>query len=116
LALTLILITLFCSLFLVLLLKLVNLLISESSSFNREELSAFECGFDTHRLSRIPFSLRYFFLTLIFLLFDLEIILLVFSPSIIFRSSFLFRFVVVLMFLLVLLVSLFYELSDGTLE
>jgi len=98
------------------LLKLVNLLIRESSISNREELSAFECGFDAHSLSRIPFSIRYFFLTLIFLLFDLEIVLLIFSPSLVFSTSFLFSFIFVFTFLSVLLLSLFYELNDGTLE
>jgi len=110
---------LFCStlsLFLVLLLKLANRAISESSSFIREELSAFECGFDAHSLSRVPFSLRYFFLTIIFLLFDLEVVLLIFCPSVLFSSHFLFILVVVGAFVLVLIFSLFYELSDGTLD
>jgi NADH:ubiquinone oxidoreductase subunit 3 (subunit A) len=113
---TLILFSLTSALFLVVLLKLVNILLAESSLFNREELSAFECGFDSHRLSRVPFSLRYFFLTLIFLLFDLEIVLLIFSPSIVFYSSILFSSFLIFVFVFVLLLSLFYELSDGTLE
>ena len=102
--------------FLVILLKLVNVLISEYSSSNREELSAFECGFDTHRLSRVPFSLRYFFLTLVFLLFDLEVILLVFSPSLLLSSRVVFMFLVISSFLVILVLSLFYELRDGTLD
>jgi len=101
---------------LVLVLKLVNYLVSESSIFNREELSAFECGFDTHRLSRIPFSIRYFFMTLVFLLFDLEIILLVFSPRFFFLPDSFFRFFLILFFISILLLSLFYELLDGTLD
>ena len=60
----------FLSFFLVFILKLVNFLICEGSLLRREELTSFECGFDTHRLSRVPFSLRYFFLTLLFLLFE----------------------------------------------
>jgi len=90
--------------------------VSEQSSYNREELSAFECGFDPHSLSRVPFSLRYFFLTLVFLLFDLEIVLLVFSPFFVFSSYFFHGFLVIVFFALILLLSLFYELSDGTLD
>ena len=104
------------SLLVVLILKIVRVLTSEQSHFNREELSAFECGFDPYRLSRVPFSLRYFFLTLVFLLFDLEIVLLVFSPFFIFSSYFFHGFLVITLFALVLLLSLFYELSDGTLD
>jgi len=57
-------------------LKLLSAGISESSSLMREELSSYECGFEHHNLSRLPFSFRYFLLTLIFLLFDLEVVLL----------------------------------------
>jgi len=104
------------SLSLVIILKIVNSLISESSSYNREELSAFECGFETHSLSRIPFSLRYFFLTLIFLLFDLEIVLLVFSPLFVFLSSSTSSIFLIGVFIIVLSLRLFYEFSDGTLD
>jgi len=104
------------SILLVLLLKLVNFLISEKSILNREEITAFECGFDTHSLSRVPFSLRYFFLTLIFLIFDLEIVLLTFSPLLVFSFSYYYSVIIVTFFLFILLLSLFYELNDGTLE
>ena len=69
-------------------LKLFSFIISEKVVLNREELSPYECGFEHHNVSRIPFSLRYFFLTLIFLLFDLEIVLMLFVPFSIFSSSF----------------------------
>ena len=106
----------FLSLFVVVILKIVSFLISEQTLFSREELSAFECGFDPYSLSRVPFSLRYFFLTLVFLLFDLEIVLLVFSPFFVLSSYFFYRFLVITFFAFVLLFSLFYELSDGTLD
>jgi len=49
------------ALVLVLALKLVAFLISEKSLLLREELSSYECGFEHHNVSRVPFSLRYFF-------------------------------------------------------
>ena len=73
---------------LIVFLKLFSFIISEKVVLNREELSPYECGFEHHNVSRIPFSLRYFFLTLIFLLFDLEIVLMLFVPFSIFSSSF----------------------------
>ena len=113
---SLIFISILISIFLVILLKLINILISEETILNREELTAFECGFDTHSLARIPFSLRYFFLTLIFLLFDLEVVLLSFSPLVLLSFSHYFSILIICFFLFILLFSLYYELNDGTLE
>ena len=48
--------------------------------FTREEASPYECGFEQHSLSRVPVSIRYFLLTLVFLIFDMEIMLLIFTP------------------------------------
>lgn len=99
----------FISLFIVLFLKALSSLLSESVLLNREELSPYECGFEHHNVSRIPFSLRYFFLTLLFLLFDLEVILLLFVPSLVVSVYPSLVLIVVFSFLLVLYLSLLYE-------
>jgi NADH-ubiquinone oxidoreductase chain 3 len=104
-----VLILLLISFSLVFFLKLVSFIISEKVILNREELSPYECGFEHHNVSRIPFSLRYFFLTLIFLLFDLEIVLILFVPSSLYSSSFLSVTLILLLFLLILFFSLIYE-------
>lgn len=101
---------------LVVVLKLVSSLIAERSLLNREELSPYECGFEHHNVSRIPFSLRYFFLTLVFLLFDLEIVLMLFMPYYLLSSFYLVRLCFLLVFVLVLYLRLIYEWNDGTLE
>jgi len=101
---------------LVFLLKIVSLLLAEHSPLIREELTPYECGFEHHRISRIPFSLRYFFLTLIFLLFDLEIVLILFIPYVILFDYIYIRFTLLLLFLFILYLSLIYEWRDGTLE
>jgi len=100
---------LFISLSLVFLLKFVNLLVAEKARLMREEMSSFECGFEHHNLSRVPFSLRYFFLTIIFLLFDLEIVLIMFLPSMLFTATYVHAVAVLSVFIIILFLSLVYE-------
>lgn len=104
------------SFILLLLLKVGSFIASEKMLLIREETSSYECGFEHHNVSRVPFSLRYFFLTLIFLLFDLEIVLIIFLPFIVFSVNYSIALLVLLIFVIILYLSLIYEWNDGRLE
>jgi len=93
-----------------LILYLLSSFISEFVLIDREELSSYECGFEHHSLSRLPLSLRYYFLTIIFLVFDMEIIFLLYLPfNFIGVYSSLLRSLTSVLFVILLLFGLIYE-------
>nr|APG38468.1 NADH dehydrogenase subunit 3 [Kaloula conjuncta negrosensis] len=81
-----------------------------------EKLSPYECGFDPLGSARLPYSMRFFLVAILFLLFDLEIALLLpspwatqlLSPS----STILWAFII----LILLTIGLIYEWLQGGLE
>lgn len=86
------------------------------SNYDREKTSPFECGFDPKNNARIPFSLRFFMLAIIFIVFDIEIVLLMPLPilSTIINTP-QAEFIRVL-FLVILLLGLFHEWKEGSLD
>nr|YP_009108142.1 NADH dehydrogenase subunit 3 [Panopea generosa]AIU56051.1 NADH dehydrogenase subunit 3 [Panopea generosa] len=97
-------------------LTMLSLVISKKVQLNREKLSAFECGFDPLSSSRLTFSLRFFLLAVVFLIFDVELILIapyVYSVYSSVSASFVGLGA---LFMLVLLLGLMHELNEGSLE
>lgn len=74
-----------------------------------EKNSPFECGFDPSLSARLPFSMRFFLLAVLFLIFDVEIVLLMPIPLVISFSSWERVVVLGVIFVLILLVGLFHE-------
>nr|UFZ13430.1 NADH dehydrogenase subunit 3 [Protochauliodes humeralis] len=93
---------------------LANIL-SKKSHMDREKLSPFECGFDPKSPARMTFSLRFFLIAVIFLIFDVEITLLLPFLVILNYSNLLVWFLTTLLFLLILLVGLYHEWNQGAL-
>nr|WRM53704.1 NADH dehydrogenase subunit 3 [Bostockia porosa] len=83
---------------------------------DHEKLSPYECGFDPLGSARLPFSLRFFLVAILFLLFDLEIALLLPLPWGDQLSTPLVTFFWASAILLILTLGLVYEWAQGGLE
>lgn len=83
---------------------------------DREKTSPFECGFDPNKSARIPFSLRFFLLTIIFLMFDVEVVLLIPIPQALNSIHSYFILISGFLFLIGLLIGLLHEWREGSLE
>nr|YP_009441272.1 NADH dehydrogenase subunit 3 [Eleotris amblyopsis]ATN23245.1 NADH dehydrogenase subunit 3 [Eleotris amblyopsis] len=83
---------------------------------DQEKLSPYECGFDPLGSARLPFSLRFFLVAILFLLFDLEIALLLPLPwgDQLPSPTLTFFWAALVLFLLTL--GLIYEWAQGGLE
>nr|YP_007475504.1 NADH dehydrogenase subunit 3 [Lepomis cyanellus]AGE35247.1 NADH dehydrogenase subunit 3 [Lepomis cyanellus]AJW75241.1 NADH dehydrogenase subunit 3 [Lepomis cyanellus]QPF96806.1 NADH dehydrogenase subunit 3 [Lepomis cyanellus]UXB58426.1 NADH dehydrogenase subunit 3 [Lepomis cyanellus] len=83
---------------------------------DHEKLSPYECGFDPLGSARLPFSLRFFLVAILFLLFDLEIALLLPLPWGDQLTSPLTTFLWASTVLALLTLGLIYEWTQGGLE
>nr|YP_010872799.1 NADH dehydrogenase subunit 3 [Franciscoloa funerei]WGU50363.1 NADH dehydrogenase subunit 3 [Franciscoloa funerei] len=74
----------------------------------------FECGFEPISFSRIPFSMQFFSITIVFLIFDLEAVILL--PLLIDGEKNSVSVLLMSLIIIVLLMGLFVEWFDGSLE
>nr|AEV22014.1 NADH dehydrogenase subunit 3 [Nectarinia sperata] len=81
-----------------------------------EKLSPYECGFDPLGSARLPFSIRFFLVAILFLLFDLEIALLLPLPWATQLQSPITTLALASSLILLLTLGLIYEWIQGGLE
>lgn len=77
--------------------------------------ATFECGIEVQGNARIPFSIKYFLVAILFVLFDVEVIFM-YPWAVNFKSLGLLGFVEMLTFVALLLVGFYYILKKGALD
>nr|YP_009245633.1 NADH dehydrogenase subunit 3 [Oligolophus tienmushanensis]AIG60114.1 NADH dehydrogenase subunit 3 [Oligolophus tienmushanensis] len=79
-----------------------------------EKNSPFECGFNPSQKSRTPFSLQFFLITLIFIIFDVEIILIM--PTPLFLTTSWKLSVSISTLIIIIFLGLLHEWNEGSLK
>jgi len=80
-----------------------------------EKLSAYECGFNAFDDARMKFDIRFYLVSILFIIFDLEVAFL-FPWAITLGTTGVFAFCSMMVFLGVLTVGFIYEWKKGALE
>lgn len=75
----------------------------------------FECGIEVQGNARIPFSIKYFLIAILFVLFDVEVIFM-YPWAVNFKELGLLGFVEMLTFVAFLLVGFYYIIKKGALK
>nr|YP_007025092.1 NADH dehydrogenase subunit 3 [Nabis apicalis]AEI53335.1 NADH dehydrogenase subunit 3 [Nabis apicalis] len=91
-------------------------IMSKKSILDREKMSPFECGFDPKSSSRMPFSLQFFLIAVLFLIFDIEIVIILPMVVTLKYSAISSWMSTIMLFMMILIMGLFHEWNNGVLE
>ena len=79
------------------------------------KLDSFECGIESHGNARLPFSIKYFLVAILFVLFDVEVIFM-YPWAVNFKELGMLGVIEVFSFIALLLVGFYYMLSKKALK
>lgn len=82
---------------------------------SKVKLDPFECGIESQGNARSPFSIKYFLVAILFVLFDVEVIFL-YPWAVNFKALGLLGFIEMLLFMAFLLVGFFYIVKKQALK
>nr|QVH36313.1 NADH dehydrogenase subunit 3 [Erionota torus] len=95
---------------------MISLVLSKKSFKDREKCSPFECGFDPKSSARNPFSLHFFLITVIFLIFDVEIVLIFPLITTFSLTNLIIWSKTSLFFIIILLIGIYHEWNQNMLN
>jgi NADH-quinone oxidoreductase subunit A len=79
------------------------------------KLESFECGIESQGNARIPFSIKYFLVAILFVLFDVEVIFM-YPWAVNFKELGSTGLIEMLLFMILLLTGFFYIIKKGALK
>jgi len=79
------------------------------------KLDTFECGIESHGNARIPFSIKYFLVAILFVLFDVEVIFM-YPWAVNFKELGVLGLMEMFLFMGLLLTGFFYIIRKGALK
>ena len=94
---------------------LLSAVIVAISNPDPEKVSAYECGFNAFDDARMKFDVRFYLVSILFIIFDLEVAFL-FPWAVVFGDLGWYGFWSVMVFLAVLTIGFAYEWKKGALE
>ena len=79
------------------------------------KLDSFECGIESHGNARLPFSIKYFLVAILFVLFDVEVIFM-YPWAVNFKELGMLGVIEMFSFIALLLIGIYYMLSKKALK
>jgi NADH-quinone oxidoreductase subunit A len=79
------------------------------------KLDSFECGIESHGNARLPFSIKYFLVAILFVLFDVEVIFM-YPWAVNFKELGMLGVIEMFSFIALLLIGFYYMLSKKALK
>jgi len=87
----------------------------QSKKYNKVKLEPYECGIEPATDARDRYSVRYYLVAMLFVIFDVETVFM-FPWAVIFDKLLLFGLIEMLVFILILVVGYYYAWQKGALE
>jgi len=84
-------------------------------SHDEHKLSTYECGFEPFVNTRIKFDIKFYMVSILFIIFDLEIIF-IFPITLVVNFLTFFELIIFFIFIIILTIGFIYEWQNGALE
>nr|ARB50136.1 NADH dehydrogenase subunit 3 [Eteoneus sigillatus] len=98
------------------LMMLLYNIINKKMNMERNKMSPFECGFDPKSSARISFSTQFFLVGILFLIFDVELIMVM--PMVLTSKTSQIKLWIITSttLIIILIIGLYYEWKNGAIE
>ena len=87
----------------------------QSTKYNKVKLEPYECGIEPQTDARDRYSIRYYLVAMLFVIFDVETVFM-FPWAVIFNKLALFGLIEMIVFIFILVVGYYYAWQKGALE